>query len=341
MSTARPTTVYFELGPHDRFFRGLWESNLARWVSLAPAEVRLVGSAGDAEFIVETSVPQNLNGGHVFRVSPNSRYARDPERTFAWDSQDLPTGRLPGLYCSLPRALHDPRRHRSFCYPYRYNPHLRAAAPGEADRHFGFTGTVTSPLRGRLFAVLGAESAASRGLLRRTESIWGRMFTADDDSAKRRYCEDLARCKFILCPRGNGVCSVRLFESLEAARVPVILSDRYVLPDGIDWSACALRVPERDLGRLPALLAACEAGWPEMATRARTVWEQNFSDNRRLARLAAELQAIAAARREPERRSGPRFWIRVLPPFAVAQLKRLHRNLPRPRRGAPPAPSSP
>ena len=326
-SAMQPTTLYFDLEPYDRFHRELWERNLARWQASAPSQIRLVSGAGDAEFLVETLVRQSFAGGSVFRVAAESHYHRRPSDTFAWDGQDLPTGRLPGLYCSLPRRIFNSARHRSFCYPYRYNEHIAFADPADGRHLLGFTGSITSPLRARLFRILAPRARADRSLLRLTEPIWSRIFTDENRSEKLRYFDDLRQCKFVLCPRGNGIASVRLFESLEAGRVPVILSDAYVPPEGIDWNVCSVRIRERDLERVSELLAARESEWPAMAARARAVWEENFSEARLLTSLVAALQSIKAARTVSERWASVFFIPRVLPQYALVKLKRLHRIL--------------
>jgi hypothetical protein len=326
MDVTPTTTVFFELGPYDRFHRQMWEDNLARWAAAA-THVKLVGTPDEAEFIIETLVRQSFAGGPVFRVARESHYRRRPDDTFVWDGQDLPTGRLPGLYCSLPRRIYRASRHRSFCYPYRYNEHVAHAPPEEAKYLFGFSGSVTSPLRGRMFAALAPQAAAGRALLRTTEVIWSRIFTDEPRPEKLRYCDNLRQCKFVLCPRGNGVGSVRLFETLETGRVPVIISDQYVPPLAEGWSDCVVRVPERELEDLPRLLESIEPRWPAMAGRARVVWEQNFSDRVLLHRLVANLRLVRASRRTSERWMGPFFAAGVLPHYGLVRMKQFYRHL--------------
>ena len=55
-------------------------------------------------------------------------------------------------------------------------------------------------------------------------------------------------------PRGLGVSSVRLFDTMRMARVPVILSDEWVEPIGPAWREFSLRIPERDFHCIPDLL---------------------------------------------------------------------------------------
>jgi len=60
------------------------------------------------------------------------------------------------------------------------------------------------------------------------------------------YTELLLNSQFALCPRGNGYYSYRITEAMSAGAIPVILSDRYVLPfdDIVDWKAFSVIIPE-------------------------------------------------------------------------------------------------
>jgi len=340
MTVPDAPTLYFELAPYSRSDRLFWEQTLARWQAESAAGVRLAAKPDEADCIVETSVRQNFTGGRVFTVAPDSHYHRRPADTFAWDGQDQPTGRLPGLYCSLSRRIFDATRHRTFRYPHRYNEFVALAPLHEARHLFGFTGSVTSPLRARLFDRLAPAARTGRALLRATAGIWGQIFTAGSAAAKESYLADLRACKFVLCPRGNGTGSVRLFEALETGRVPVILSDNYVAPPELAAEPCVVRIRERDLNELPAILAAKEADWPALAARARSVWENCFSDRVVLSRIAAGLTAIRAARRTDERWMPLLFPPRVLPHLAVCKLKQLSvrfRSAGKPRPAPAPA----
>jgi len=60
-------------------------------------------------------------------------------------------------------------------------------------------------------------------------------------------------------------------------RVPVIISDYWVPPEGPDWNAFSIRVPESDVSKIPAILEDRQHDAPEMARRARQAWEAWFS----------------------------------------------------------------
>jgi hypothetical protein len=316
--------LHFDTRTMDPHFAGVWAARMAAWT--VPAEMQLVAGPAEADAILDLSAHHFLGGGRSFTVHPSSHYHRWPDRTFDWDSTDFPSGRMPGLYCSLSRQQHDPARHRGFCYPWRHNAAVNLRPRSEAGILYGFSGSVSSGLRARMLAAL-ARNAGADQLIRETGSMWDRMFSGGDDPAKTRYADDLARCQFILCPRGNGLSSIRIYEAMETGRVPVILSDRLALPECIDWSACAVQIAERDLDRIPQLLAERAADWPALARSARAQWENRFSDGRMLATLLEECQTLLDRRRHARRGAAWFIPLRILPSWLQFQAQAGRRKL--------------
>ena len=114
----------------------------------------------------------------------------------------------------------------------------------------------------------------------------------------KRYAETLCRSKFVLCPRGLGTATFRLFEAMQAGRAPVIVSDGWVPPEGPRWEEFSLRVRERDVRQIPALLEARESEHARMGALARRAWEEFFAPEVRFARLGELCRSIQETRRE-------------------------------------------
>jgi hypothetical protein len=85
--------------------------------------------------------------------------------------------------------------------------------------------------------------------------------------------------KFVLCPRGDGCGSIRLFEAMELGIAPVILSDRWLPPKGPEWHKFALFVKESDLLNLPHIIESHASEYEERGRLARKAWEEYFSDS--------------------------------------------------------------
>ena len=74
--------------------------------------------------------------------------------------------------------------------------------------------------------------------------------------AKRTDADFIRRTRFVLCPRGQGVSSIRLFEVMKSGRVPVIISDAFVPPalqGRTGWTDAAIFVREHllDFSSMP------------------------------------------------------------------------------------------
>jgi len=138
----------------------------------------------------------------------------------------------------------------------------------------------------------------------------------------RRYAEICKASKFILCPRGMGASSVRLFDAMRMGRVPVILSDQWVSPEGPCWDKFTLRVREADFDRIPALLEQLEPKAVEMGMLAYAQWEEWFSPAVCFHHVVEWCLDITKHRRIPE--SLARFipFIQYLRPFHFRHLLR-------------------
>ena len=64
---------------------------------------------------------------------------------------------------------------------------------------------------------------------------------------------------------------------MKAGRVPVIISDQWVPPVGPLWETFSLRVKQKEIFRIPALLEQYESEAEAMGRRARINWEEWFS----------------------------------------------------------------
>lgn len=283
--------IHFDLGGITPYFRPRWETRLAAWFSAAPTALTATDSPEDADAILALARTR-----HWGRLGHGGLDEFFPRKTFVWDSSDFPSGRIAGLYCGLPRELHETGRHRTFCYPFRWNDHVSPSPPEAAVHLAGFLGAITSPLRDRLVSRFARAPGFS---VRVADSLWTQMDDPASQNAKRAYADHLRECRFILCPRGNGVSSVRLFETMEAGRVPVILSDRFVPPADPAWRDCVIHVPEARLADLPTILREADRDWPTRAALARSYWENNYSDGAVLPRLASLLGELLDTARPP------------------------------------------
>lgn len=73
---------------------------------------------------------------------------------------------------------------------------------------------------------------------------------------KRNYIEMIGDSKFSICPRGTGISSVRLFESMAMGTIPVIIADNYDPPlsNELNWNEFSVVVAENQIHKINEIL---------------------------------------------------------------------------------------
>jgi Exostosin family len=207
----------------------------------------------------------------------------------------MPLPWAPGMYASLASSRARAGQAGAFYVAHHHRERrsgffddLEEARNSKSDLLWSFMGTVsTHPVRQRLAGLRDPV-----GLVQDTQQFndvirWGWESTHRKEGRKAfcEYATLLGRSSFVLCPRGYGPSSIRLFESLQVGRCPVIISDDWLPPPFVDWTRCSIRVPEARVADLPSILKHREADSEALGQEARHVWEQFFSPETQLATL--------------------------------------------------------
>lgn len=242
------------------------------------------------------------------------RYA---EKCFVYNEMDQPWCCMPGLYVSMPKRWFTPKQMAAWSYIGLMNPYLEAASDEafdiEPDLLFSFAGRRCVPVRDAVLQLQHPDA-----LIQDTSdfNFFGSANRTAEEMDKQRldYASLIRRSRFVLCPRGSGPASFRLFESLAAGRVPVILGDEWVAPQGPDWDACSLRIPEAQVAELPRLIEEANTRWEELSANALATWREWFSTDvqfHRMAQACLKLKATASpyAFWKPNRVTGRRLWL--------------------------------
>ena len=233
---------------------------------------RLTDDAAKADLIVFVENSQYHADRFFKRLRNHPLVGKYPNKVFMYNPHDVPWLVLPGLYPSMPAPLFDGACVAACPYVEKVNEYIRCDFAAEPTWLYSFRGNLRMPVRRELPHLQhprGDVQAAGMSL-----------FGQEKPKAPQvEYADLLANTKFNLCPRGIGTSSFRLFETMQAGRVPVIIADDWVRPQGPIWEEFALFVPEKDLAQIPHLLESAEAQWPAMARRARAAWEEFFAPN--------------------------------------------------------------
>jgi hypothetical protein len=285
----RDYTRLIDAAKHDRF-----------------GEHSLTGEADAADVIL-------LSGGtgpDLRDVRRHPLVRRHREKCFLYHNGDRILPVIPGVYASIEKRWHLPSRTRSGYFLRVCDHGGIEAGPDIAACPYlaSFLGAAdNAPVRRKIMQI-----RSDRFLLRDT----GVASPADAKEQRiRQYVDSLRQSKFILCPRGGGASSYRLFEALKARRIPVILSDPWVPPEGPDWESFSLRVPESRVGELPELLQAVEPQAEAMAEKALVAWNTWFAKDVAFHRLVGWCLSIQASRRLPERVLRHVTWFYMLHPY--------------------------
>jgi hypothetical protein len=196
--------------------------------------------------------------------------ARFRDKVLVYDERDRPWCGFPGVYVSMPDRSFDERFQRAWGY---YRVPAWAGSDVEPDLLFSFVGSPSSRCRKELTRLRHPDAIV--------ELVHGFTFYSESspsfDDRRARFRAALGRSRFVLCPRGRGTSSIRLYETLAAGRVPVVISDAWVAPEGPDWDAFSIRWPEGRTKGLVELLEARSAEWRRMSSAASAAYHEFFA----------------------------------------------------------------
>jgi hypothetical protein len=103
-------------------------------------------------------------------------------------------------------------------------------------------------------------------------------------SSRREYVQNMVESDYILCVRGAGNFSYRLYETLSCGRIPVFVDTDSVLPFDflVDWRDYCVWVDESEIGSIADAVVSFharldEGEFVELQRRCRRFWEEYLS----------------------------------------------------------------
>lgn len=227
-----------------------------------------------------------------------------------YDERDRPFFTFPGIYVSAGPRLAG--RAAVVGGPYAGVAGSKRAKPSESpDLLFSFRGATSHPVRRAILRLRHPRAIV--------EESSHNFFGADaanevGQQARVRHSQLLSRSKFVLCPRGAGTSSLRLYETLAAGRVPVVISDGWIPPPRLDWRAAIVRVCESDVTKIPALLEGLEPEWPQLVDAGAQLFQSAFAPEMVWHYTCESLEAVLRGRPAGHShwRHDPQFWVTPL-----------------------------
>jgi hypothetical protein len=230
---------------------------------------RLTDSPEAADVILFTQCHMLTQDWRLKRLRQHPLQRSYPETVMVYNESDRPWCALPGVYVNMPKPHFVAEHQRAWGY------FVPPSAPSDLPRDllFSFVASDTTPSRRPLFTLSHPDAIV--------EEVHGFRFWDQSserfDERRSRHRSVLARSRFVLCPRGNGTSSVRLYETLAAGAVPVIMANDWTPPSGPSWERFSIRWPEGRVQGLTEMLEAWDVRWPQMSREARRAYDEFFS----------------------------------------------------------------
>jgi hypothetical protein len=231
---------------------------------------------------------------YLLSVLRHPIYRRYPKKCFLYHDNDFALPIIRGIYPSILKQDYQQDLCRSFGYIARMapNPYCQYK-PSQGSRPrwlYSFVGERNAKVRADIFS-----QSHPDGLIQETSGKrhWAMPLGPERDAFMHAYAESIKHSAFVLCPRGFGPATHRLFETMEMGRAPVILSDQWVPPQGPRWERFSLQLRESQANQIGTILREHTSRYEEMGREARLAWEEYFSKPvcfHRIVELCFELQ---------------------------------------------------
>lgn len=257
-----------------------------------PGSHELCDDPEEADLILFAEVFDGLDP-YFFNIVRHPVFRRFPNKCVLYHINDTTETLCRTISPSVKSTHLNVRCRRSFSYVVRVHDNPWRSAVWNRERPakflFSFVGDPgTHPVRRQILNLQHPEAWLRSAI---GSSAIG-MDAAKREVFQRRYIEEMLDSCFVLCPRGLGPTSMRLFEAMELGRAPVVIGDSWLPVAHLPWEEFALFVPEKDIAIIPALLEKNRHRAMAMGRKARIVWEDHFSHERvfgALIETAAEL----------------------------------------------------
>ena len=241
-------------------------------------------------------------------IRHTAEYKQYPEKCIIVSEVDLPTFFLPACYASNRRCWLS--KNRAITIPYILNqrafanPFIKDFTSNTAGRYlYSFRGRSTSWVRKKLFKLNNDfDDVLIEEFYACNHENHINANSANKRALMQQYADLINRSLFFLCPQGAGTSSIRLFEIMQAGRVPVIIADDWIPVEGIPWSEFAIKIAEKDLQNLDQLIRLHEHDARQLGVKARQAWLNFCSPEVNARFLAQSIGFLQQARNEKRER---------------------------------------
>jgi hypothetical protein len=274
---------------------------------------QLAETAEEADMIIfaENHPPRDP---YFFGILKNEIYKKYRHKCYVYHVNYLSVNVVPTISPTISLENYNPVFHQPYSYLVHLTPNEYITKPNPVYPKkylFSFLGALCAdPARAKLFDI-----KHDRYYVKDTSDKYAWELS---DSDRKEYAKTYAaicfQSKFILCPRGNSPNSYRLYESLKIGIVPVIISDDWVPSIGPRWEEFSIRVPEKDIANIPALLEKMEPESSKMGELARQAYVDWFAKDKQFHYLTESCLKLHKSRNKITFYSKLRQWIKFMKP---------------------------
>ncbi|MGC6432423.1 MAG: exostosin domain-containing protein [Jejuia sp.] len=215
------------------------------------------------------------NDPYFFKVLKHPVYKKYRKKCVLYHDNDRNLTFLPTISPSIESSKYNLKLH----YPFPYltqlsiNPYL-TEGNNQKPYLFSFVGTSkTSVVRKQIFELKSNNAFLLDTFDKNSWELKGK----EKERYFKTYAEVLSQSLFILCPRGIGPSTYRLYEAMRLGIAPVIVSDEWLAPKGPDWDTFSIRITENRVKDIPKILNERKSEAFIMGQRAKENWEAHFS----------------------------------------------------------------
>ncbi|MDT0688843.1 exostosin family protein [Salegentibacter sp. F188] len=280
---------------------------------------------GDADIIFFVEHHPD-NDPYFLKVLTSPIYKKFKEKCYLYHDRDWVVPLMPGIYPSIRKKFYRDSRMASGHYIARIceNEAIKyEAGKIKPEYLFSFVGaSSTHRVRTNILAL-----DYPNCFLKDTAGKNSWMLNPNEKSQfEQSYAEIMKKSLFILCPRGFGPSTYRLFESMEMGRVPVIVSDEWVPINGPEWIDFSIHLAEKDVDQIPQILEERKNEAEEMGYKAREAWENWFSKEISFHRFADTLSRLHQRGASQKNYKNWKVYLQFLIPFHFKNLMRYTRK---------------
>lgn len=214
---------------------------------------------------------------YFFQVLQSSIYKKYKFKCYIYHDNDKVLPLLPGVFPSIEKSFFNPKITQPGPYIARLciNEEVKFYEKKPKNKYlFSFIGTSrTHPIRKEILKLKHEQCFIKDTFEKRS---W-ELDPLQKIQFEKEYTKASLLSKFVLCPRGVGPSTYRLFETMEMGIAPVIISDEWVPMNGPNWDDFTIRIPERQIQIIPSILERKKLDAEEMGWKAREAWEKWFS----------------------------------------------------------------